>query len=42
MFSGRLTWHGWRLDVYIHFLGLAAPADKLATEEEEGRSGNDD
>jgi len=40
--SGRFTWHGWRLDVYIDFLGLAASAGKLATEEEEERRGNDD
>src|SRR5205823_14392608 len=31
----------WRLDIYIDFLGLAATANKLATEEED-RGGNDD
>jgi hypothetical protein len=40
--SGRFTWHGWRLDIYIDFLGLAAAtAEKLAAEEEE-RGGHDD
>jgi len=41
MFSGRLTRHGWSLDVYIDLLGLAAAA-KLTAEEEKDRSGNDD
>jgi hypothetical protein len=40
--SGRFTWHGWRLDVDIDFLGLAATTGKLAAEEEEGHGGNDD
>jgi hypothetical protein len=44
--SGRFAGHDlsglrWCLDVYIDFLGLAAAAEKLATEEEE-RSGHDD
>jgi hypothetical protein len=39
--SGRFTRHGWRLDVYLDFLGLAA-ATKLTAEKEEERSGNDD
>jgi hypothetical protein len=40
--SGRFTRHGWRVDVYIDFLGLAATAGKLAAEEEEGHGRNDD
>jgi hypothetical protein len=40
--SGRFTGHGWRFDVHIDFLSLAATAGKLAAEEEEGRGGNDD
>ncbi|PYK50674.1 MAG: hypothetical protein DME51_05180 [Verrucomicrobia bacterium] len=39
--SGRFSGNGWRLDIYIDFLGLAATANKLATEEED-RGGNDD
>jgi hypothetical protein len=39
--SGRFTRHGWRLHVYIDFLGLAAMTDKLAAKEKEG-GGNDD
>ena len=40
--SGRFSGNGWRLDVYIDFLGLAAAtAEKLAAEEKE-RGGNDD
>jgi hypothetical protein len=43
---GRFTGHdfsrfGWRFDVYIDFLGLAATAEKLAAEEEQrGRHDN--
>jgi hypothetical protein len=44
--SGRFSGHdfsgfGWRFDVYIDFLGLAAATEKLAAEEKE-RGGNDD
>jgi hypothetical protein len=39
--SGRFTRHGWRIDVYIDFLGLAATAEKLAAEEEKRRGNND-
>jgi hypothetical protein len=33
--SGRLTGHGWRFDVYIDFLCLAATSSKLAAEEKQ-------
>jgi hypothetical protein len=39
--SGRFPRHGWRLDVYVDFLGLTATAGKLTAEKEE-RCGHDD